>query len=445
MKLETFTRRFVRQLFGDPYYEWPAFSLILGAGASRSAGIPLASEMVSLLRLTAELEKIDCPEPRRRETELSLLWRSVLSRVLPETEWSDPEREFLMGCISRADREANITHLVAMHFVSLGLLGPVVTTNFDDLTLAAYWNLPYQSARREPHIIYDPLTSSAARPRVAAGVPVIIKAHGHHTTYGLGILDKQIKQLAGHVHETLRNLRKPHHGYMVVGYSGAWADGVMEALGDRDLVKDKFIYWFHRGAPPCGPALDRIAKKAALQFIQISDSDALFLNLWREAAWAEVYNLAHLERGTLFGMNIELLFSNPPAYPSPRKFSKEQANEWWKTPIVMRESKAGPPYERLVALRRELIPLLKRIEAWDDRCMVMDCLPSSHLRKAADARGYPSSWYNNAPDLELLRESVPVDIQWTRRNRKLLRLALNPATSEVTAYDLMGALMTNAR
>src|SRR6476646_204763 len=53
MKLETFTGRFVRELHGDPNDEWPAFTLILGAGASRSAGIPLAGEMVSLLRLTA--------------------------------------------------------------------------------------------------------------------------------------------------------------------------------------------------------------------------------------------------------------------------------------------------------------------------------------------------------------------------------------------------------
>jgi len=206
---------------------------------------------------------------------LSLLFRTVLQRVFPENEWSDPEREFLMGCMSRAHREANITHLVAMHFVSLGLIGPVVTTNFDDLTLAGYWNLPYQTARTEPHIIYDPLASSAAKPRVAAGVPVIIKAHGHHTTYGLGILDKQIKHLAGHVHETLRNLRKPYHGYMVVGYSGAWTDGVMTALSDRDLVKDKFIYWFHRGrAPPASLALDRIAKKAAVRFIEMACANA---------------------------------------------------------------------------------------------------------------------------------------------------------------------------
>src|SRR6476646_523937 len=220
MKLETFTGRFVRELHGDPNDEWPAFTLILGAGASRSAGIPLAGEMVSLLRLTAALAKVDIAQPRVRESELSRLCRTVLQRVVPETEWSDPEREFLMGCISRAQREANITHLLAMHFVSLGLIGPVVTTNFDDLTLAAYWHLPYQSARKEPHIIYDPLTSSSARPRVAGGVPVIIKAHGHHTTYGLGILDKEIGHLASHVHETLRHLPRPHHGYMVVGYSG---------------------------------------------------------------------------------------------------------------------------------------------------------------------------------------------------------------------------------
>jgi hypothetical protein len=150
MKFETFTRRFIEQFHAD--HKWPAFTLILGAGASRSAGIPLAGEMVSLLRLTAKLADIDIPESRWRETEMSHLFRTVLQRVVPENEWSDPEREFLMGCMSRAHREANVTHLVAMHFVSLGLIGPVVTTNFDDLTLAGYWNLPYQTDRAAHHL-----------------------------------------------------------------------------------------------------------------------------------------------------------------------------------------------------------------------------------------------------------------------------------------------------
>ena len=123
------------------------------------------------------------------------------------------------------------------------------------------------------------------------------------------------------------------------------------------------------------------------------------------------------------------LFSNPPSYPSPRRFSKEQASAWWNN--------LPPDYERLIELRRELLPLLKRIEEWDDACMAIDCLPGLPLRTKAHDLGYPMSWYDITPELELLRKSVPIDIQWTRRNRKLLRLALSQNTSEVTAYDLL--------
>jgi hypothetical protein len=438
MKLETFIGRFIDCLHGDPNYDWPAFGLILGAGASRSAGIPLTHEMVRLLRLAAKLAGVNVADARH-ESELSLLFRTVLQGVPPADEWSEPEREFLMGCISRALREPNITHLIAMHFVSLGLIGPVVTTNFDDLTLAGYWSLPYQTARREPHIIYDPLTSSSAKPRIAPDVPVIIKAHGHHTTYGLGILDKEIKKLASHVHETLRNVRKPYHGYIVIGYSGNWTDGVMAALCDRDLVKDRVIYWFHRGrTPPTSDALRRVASKAHLSFIQISDSDVLFLKLWREAAMAEVYNVRHLEAGWLFGNNAELLFSHPARYSSPRKFSRETAKAWWDPHHVFQDRESTFNYGRLVELRRELKPLLARIEQWDDDCMILDCLPQS-LRKMAYDMGYPVSWSEKTSDLELLSE-IPIDVQWTRRNRKLLRVALSRSVDEVMPFELLGAL-----
>ena len=45
--LDSFMERLVQSASRDWNTEGPAFTLILGAGASRSAGVPVAAEMIS--------------------------------------------------------------------------------------------------------------------------------------------------------------------------------------------------------------------------------------------------------------------------------------------------------------------------------------------------------------------------------------------------------------
>jgi hypothetical protein len=72
------------------------FALILGAGASRSAGIPLVSEMINALRLLAGASRKQIPETPDGETEWSWVFRQVLSAVAGHRPFADRAREFIV-------------------------------------------------------------------------------------------------------------------------------------------------------------------------------------------------------------------------------------------------------------------------------------------------------------------------------------------------------------
>ena len=417
-------------------YDPPSYSLILGAGASRSAGIPLGSEMVTMLSKIRELQGIQNLRRYKDESELSWLFRTILKQVPWYNEYSDAEREFLMQCISRAAREANLTHFLAAHFVSAGVFGPVITTNFDDLFLSAIWDLPYQTASIEPYIIYDPLATSNASPRVAGKVPVLIKAHGHHNTYGTGMIDKDIESLASHVKKTFEYFPRPELGYVVVGYSGNAKDGIMKILMDKRLTKDKVIYWFFIGDhyPMNDGALkkcfDQIGSNTDLFFIRITDSDALFLKMWLEVHAEEeryrpplldLYNLVSAPKGEM-------------------NFHGNEIKKWgWHEvlPVDKEALKNAPGFKEM---KDEILPLLQKIERWDNNCMLYDCVPY-YLKEKVMRIAAPANVISGTgpPELELLRKALPIRVPWTRRNRKLLRLAFDDRIDPAMPFQLFDA------
>ena len=116
--LDAFMKRFVELARRDWRLDGPAFTLILGAGASRSAGVPMAGEIVDLLKRIARLGRVTIPEKPPSESWLSWTFRHVTDQLEWDDEFADYRREIIMGCICRADREANLAHLLAAHLRS---------------------------------------------------------------------------------------------------------------------------------------------------------------------------------------------------------------------------------------------------------------------------------------------------------------------------------------
>lgn len=427
--IDAFMTRLVRSIPRDRRVDLAAFTLVLGAGASRSAGIPLAAEMVDVLKRVADLAGVKIPQQLPVESNLSWTFRHVTERVPWDSEFFDYERDFIMGCISRARREPNVAHLVAAHLCEANIIGDIITTNFDDLTLAGFWALPFSTADVEPYVVYDARTATDLK--VAPGVPVIVKAHGHHNRYGLDIIDKDIKNAAPFVKRIIAARPKPEIGYIIVGYSGWWPDGVMAMLCDPQNTRGKTIYWFFVGRQPDGPQMQAVKKNSDVRFIRIVDADALFLRMWHEIHTEEEYMQPPL-------FEDYHLFNLMRPWPSLRSSSPEIVEKWWNVwqlPGSNRELRYHP---RLVELRRDLLPLLRKLEKWDDDCLLWDCAPS-YVRERIRQRGGVES-RKEPPEIRLLTEKVPIDVIWTRRNRKLLHLALTNHVDPVMPFILLNAL-----
>jgi hypothetical protein len=407
------------------------FALILGAGASRSAGIPLVSEMIKALRLLAGASRKQIPETPDSETEWSWVFRQVLSAVAGHRPFADRAREFVVECISRAQGEANVSHLLAAALTNGGIFRYIVTTNFDDQALAGFWSLPRGHkglVYTEPHVIYDAAAEPA--PNIAPKVPNILKAHGHHTTYGLVILDNDIDALAPPVQRMVQQLPAPEHGFLVVGYSGQWNDGIMRALADKTFMNGKAVYWFFTGRrQPAGPLINAVRAVADVRFIRITDSDNLFLQLW-DAVEANVHD-ENDDRETLLAPAELFTFSI-------------SFRTWMPTALVSKKDWWYPAYDwpnkKFADLRKKLLPLLRRDDKSDEELLLYECLPMSlKNRFAYDALNVHGPQLPHLEWLEMFK-ILPTAVPWTRRNRKLVIRALSDRCPKGVRYRILHGL-----
>jgi hypothetical protein len=435
LPFDEFARDFGSRIRYQFDFERPLYALILGAGVSRSAGIPLASEMVRALKRGARLRRVSLGKARG-ESELSWCFRKLWAPDAVKRATSGGEshaasaREFLLSCIHRAQKEANVSHLVAAHLATAGIANPIITTNFDDLAVAAFWELPWTSADDEPHVIYDPEGAVRSNPRIADRVPIVLKAHGHHTSYGLGYLDRQIARAAPHVHKLMARLPRPTHGYIVVGYSGGWDDGVMQAFADPALMADKTIYWLYAGKrEPDNKLIDRAGRHARIVFVRIESADLAFLRLWAAVPEddGDGENVA-----TAFGVGrhllVEHLFSTPRGsrFDGNRKWSKK-GYDWFNANLIQEDGQwKAQDAARLEELRRDLLPILDRIHAVDEKYLIADC--TAAFRDSVPRKHEEETRRIEEVEMRELAAKVPVPMEWTRRNRVLLRLGLSEST-----------------
>ncbi|HZP99840.1 MAG TPA: hypothetical protein VFB13_09905 [Reyranella sp.] len=422
--LQEFAKEF-EQTLCDFHYRTP-FTLVLGAGASRSAGIPMAGEMERALARLARKRGISLAKRPADESLLSWRFRRVFdenqpddSEAVGETEIANADGyvatggQFLRACIRRARHEANIAHLVAAHLSVVGIFNPIVTTNFDDQTLSGFWSLPWSSADTEPHVVYDPVNAAAAYREIAQGTPVVVKAHGHHTTYGMRMLDQQIRQTSGSVRELLRS--RGGWGYVVAGYSGCWDDGIMQALSEPTRYREKLIYWMFVGdKPTMNDNIRRICAVNDVRFVRTAGADQAFLYLFAELPTPPG------PEDWKWHLNDDLFISFPPGWrPRLRRSVKRQRVYDWILPNLV--TLDGKPtletesWRQFEAARRTVLPLLNTIEELEDYNIIDDCLGEGQYVPAEEKL---------EKALDRLAESVPIELDWTRRNRRLLKFSL---------------------
>lgn len=251
---------------------------LTGAGASRSAGVPTAGDMIYDFKRTlyAQARRIEVTDLDAADPDVQIRLDAFFAAQDGIPKPGDPEEyAFLFErvhadaasrqrkieqMLAEADPKPNLGHVIVAVMWQLQLLHVVWTTNFDDVleqAAALVSGAPRwlrRVDRSEPSLvraIFD-----------VAGKPVLVKMHGDFQSERL---DNTTTELAAD-NELRRGLTEAMRtkGLVVVGYSGR-DSSVMRALSDALDADQPFaggLYWVARGASTVLPAVAELLDAA---------------------------------------------------------------------------------------------------------------------------------------------------------------------------------------
>ena len=192
--------------------------LFLGAGVSKTAGIPLAKEIVN------DIEK----HP---------VYKNLIKEGTPKTYTR------YMNCLSSGDRKKlfksyidkakiNMSHLYAAQLVDQGYIDYIVTTNFDPLMIKSLGLFNIVPS------IYD---LAITKDIVTAGfqTPAIIYFHGQSHGFWQLNTDDELELPVNAIKDTINKI-SINRAWIVVGYSGS--DPVFKQLSGIDNFTEG-LYW----------------------------------------------------------------------------------------------------------------------------------------------------------------------------------------------------------
>jgi tetratricopeptide (TPR) repeat protein len=284
---------------GEPEQRsWGRAVFWIGAGCSRSAGIPLAGEIAQqcVIKLANKysLGKMDTKDPLKalnwlHENERvnknwyldgKPKWGQLYGHIFEEELKSiNEQREIILGSISQGEDKINWAHLCLGELVKRGYIHTVLTTNFDQLVLEGIIRtgiLP---------VIADGI-ESLNRIDSVPKTPQVVHLHGSMHTYNMrnstaDVRETQQLALESMLHKLLRDCDL----LVVIGYAGG-EEGVMRVLLEvTESLPNLVIYWImHEGNP------DSLSEEAGKLlglghnkfFIPNSDADTLFAQVMEE-------------------------------------------------------------------------------------------------------------------------------------------------------------------
>lgn len=197
-------------------------AVLLGAGASRAAGIPSGWEvLVTLIQRVAAAEKIDIPAHSEaeawfeRHTGHAPTYSNVLQAIAP----TPAQRHALLAAFFEPTedepRMPTDSHHAVARLASAGLVRVILTTNFDRLMEQAL-----EAAGVIPRVVTSAAQIAGMTP-LAHSRCTVVKLHGD---YLLGDLRNSDEEIGAYPPETNALLDRilDEYGLFVVGWSGTW-------------------------------------------------------------------------------------------------------------------------------------------------------------------------------------------------------------------------------
>jgi tetratricopeptide (TPR) repeat protein len=285
------------------------YSLLIGAGFSKTAGIPLASEIVDLLAafrlkiVDEDIDFLDYSSHIRRYLDGELSTKDVFHRLaesdndyagMEKTDaysrlLADPlifpddresRRDFLSSLLTESSRGSygyNFESLFVAYYAffsanSSKCIDTILTTNFDDVMPRAFDRLGL------PCRIID-VPSAIVRESPDTTIPRILYLHGRHTHYDLLNTEHEQNtpgdQRSAAIYHSF-SLAANAGGLLVAGHGG-WDLCVMEAI-NTNLKMGLFgpgVYWCIRGTENDVPSAIREMTERFSQFKVIVNCSAM--------------------------------------------------------------------------------------------------------------------------------------------------------------------------
>ena len=237
------------------------FNLLIGAGCSLSAGIPLASALVEEINQTYKSEcEVKLLEEDRAD------YGKCMSVLSP-----DERRELLRQYLDNA--KVNWAHIAIASLMKEGFVESVLTFNFDSVLMRACGICALYPK------IYDFATAPTENYNLIVS-PAIVHLHGQG--YGLAMMnsteetEKHARSLKGFLQNVLNK-----NPLIVVGYSGE-SDAVFPVM-TRVFEGQQRVYWLGHGDSPSRRVTDFLNKGGnSAEFLGGADADRILVGIARE-------------------------------------------------------------------------------------------------------------------------------------------------------------------
>lgn len=277
------------------------FAWFLGAGASRSCGLPTATDIIWDLKRRYYCKQ-ENEEISRQDVQIDAVRNRIQSYMLSKgfpDEWAPDEyttyfekifgkdkerqRKYLSGILSENKASLSIGNRVLGAFLSSGLTRAVFTTNFDSIVEKAVAEVSGNSLSAY-HIEGSRSATNAIN---NDEFPLYCKLHGDFRYDSLKNLKIDLRTQDPELEKCMK-VASNRFGFIVAGYSGRDASVMTlfkEALEGQNAFPHG-LYWTGIKGFAVPEAVTEILELACTkgvnaQYVEIETFDALMLRLWR--------------------------------------------------------------------------------------------------------------------------------------------------------------------
>lgn len=332
--------------FTDNLRQGKRFCFILGAGASKSSGIPTGGELVN--KWVKELKEIDETDwnnwVQQKNIDQDNL-ESYYSKLFDKRFELSKKDGFAFLEKTMEGKEPSCGYSVLAQILAQGIHNVVITTNFDSLTEDAL----FIYTRKKPLVIGHALLADFISSTLTR--PLIIKIH-HDLFLSPKSDPDEVDCLDDNFSRNLQEIFK-YYTPLVIGYGGN--DGsLMKFLSSLQQLEEG-LFWFYRETSQPSQSIIDLVTKVKGHFVPIPGFDELMIQLGDKLQLqkmdSEIENIAKT-RADNYREQYQKIYSylaenNPETQKALDNMVTRSQKNWWTIEL---QTRAEPDLEKVKAI-----------------------------------------------------------------------------------------------